>query len=294
MTGDLRALFERAGVDGFLHAVDIKSGQEVGLEPDAPVVTASTFKIAVLVELFRQADAGAIDLTEQVTVPVDQRAPGPTGLSVMLDPVSMSWRDLAQSMIVVSDNAATDVICERVGLDNVNRSMRDLGLTDTHLDDDCRGIFATLAEDAGVKSLDDVPMVPALELLERMRALRPETTDRTTPRDMTTLLRLIYTDAAASAESCQHMRRILLNQVWPHRLAAGFPEDDVFTAGKTGTLIIWRNEVGVVGRTDGSLFAVAVYTRSRQPSIKNPRADAVIGAAARMAVDDLTSTGPDR
>jgi beta-lactamase class A len=106
---------------------------------------------------------------------------------------------------------------------------------------------------------------------------------------MTRLLQLVYTDAAASAESCEHIRRILRNQVWPHRLAAGFPEDDIFTAGKTGTLIVWRNEVGVVGCRDGSVFAVAVYTRSRQPSIKDPAADAVIGAAARMAVDELRS-----
>lgn len=287
MTVDLRSVFEQADVDGFLHALDVRSGREVGHSPDAPVVTASTFKLPVLVELFRQADAGSIDLTERVTVPVDGRAPGPTGLSVMLDPVTLSWRDLAHSMIVVSDNAATDVICERVGLDNVNRSMRLLGLTDTHLDADCRGIFASLAEDAGVESVGDVPLVPSPEVLDAMRAVQPARTDRTTARDMTRLLQLIYNDAAASPQSCEHIRRILRNQVWPHRLAAGFPEDDVVTAGKTGTLIVWRNEVGVVGYPDGSVFAVAVYTRSRRPSLKNPAADAVIGAAARMAVDAL-------
>ena len=290
----LQSLFETAGVDGYLHAVEVRSGREVGYEPDTPVVAASTFKLPVLVGLFRQADAGQIDLTEQVAVPVEGRAPGPTGLSVLLDPVRVSWRDLAQLMMAVSDNAATDVICERIGLDSVNRTMRELGLTDTVIEDDCRGIFRTLAEDAGVASLTDVPMVPPPGLLTELRALKPATTDRTTPRDMTRLLRLIYTDAAASRESCEQMRRILLNQVWPHRLAAGFPEDDVFTAGKTGTLFVWRNEVGAVGYPDGSLFAVAVYTRARQPRIKDPRADAVIGAAARAAVDALrgAASGP--
>lgn len=287
MTPDFHALFEQAGVDGFLHAVAVGTDREVGHRPDTAVVSASTFKLPVLVELFRQADAKAVDLTEQVTVPVDDRAPGPTGLSVMLDPVAMSWRDLAMSMMVVSDNAATDVICARVGLPNVNNTMRVLGLPDTHLEDDCRGIFRTLAEDVGVAALEDVPLAPPAAVLDAMRAVRPEGTNRTIARDMTRLLQLIYTDAAASAQSCAQMRSILRNQVWPHRLAAGFPEDDVFTAGKTGTLIVWRNEVGVVGFPDGPLFAVAVYTRSRQPKIKDPAADAVIGAAARTAIDAL-------
>jgi beta-lactamase class A len=104
---------------------------------------------------------------------------------------------------------------------------------------------------------------------------------------MTQLLQLILTDQAASDGSCDHMRRILRSQVWPHRLASGFPEDDVVTAGKTGTLITWRNEMGTVGYPDGSQFAVAVYTRSRRARIKNPAADAVIGSAARTAVDAL-------
>jgi beta-lactamase class A len=290
VTERLDEMFADAGVDGFLHACDIDSGNELGYEPDAPVVTASTFKLPVLVELFRQADAGSIDLTAQVTVPAEGRAPGPTGVSVMLDAVTLSWRDLAQWMIVVSDNAATDVICAQVGLDNVNNTMRALGLTGTYLETDCRGIFATLVEDAGVASVEEFPFIPEPELLSRLRAVRPLDTDRTTPRDMTRLLQLICTDRAASAESCEHMRRILLNQVWPHRLAAGFPEDDVMTGGKTGTIILWRNEVGVAGFPDGGRFAVAVYTRSHQPRLKNPDADAVIGSAARVVVDALRAT----
>jgi len=279
-------LFDKADVEGFVHAVDIDSGRQVGYRADQPVVAASTFKVPVLVELFRQADAGLIDLTEQVTIGVDARAPGPTGLSVMLDPVTLSWRDLALWMIVVSDNAATDVICDCVGIDNVNATMQALALPATVLETDCRGIFASLVEDAGVVSVEEFPFVPDDELLSRLRAVDPGTTDRTTAHDMATLLRLIWTDAAASDESCEQMRRILLSQVWPHRLATGFPEDDVVTGGKTGTIILWRNEAGVAVFPDRR-YAVAVYTRSRRPRLKNPAADAVIGAAARVAVDSL-------
>jgi beta-lactamase class A len=86
------------------------------------------------------------------------------------------------------------------------------------------------------------------------------------------------------------MRRILSNQVWPHRLASGFPEDVVSTAGKTGTLVTVRNEAGVVTYPDGKRYAVAIFTRSHKIRSKNPGADAVIGAAARAAVTHLRIT----
>jgi beta-lactamase class A len=283
----LHSLFEQADVDGFLHAVNVDTGADVGYHDDAPVVAASTFKVPVLVELFRQGDAGHVQLDEPTTVPAQGRALGPTGLSAMVDPASLSWRDLAQSMIAVSDNAATDVICNRIGLGNVNRAMRELGLTDTRVDLNCLGIFTTMAEDADVDALSKIPLTPSLQVLQQMRALDPTATNHTTASDMTRLLQLVYTDEAASAPSCDHMRRILRSQVWPHRLASGFPEDDVTTAGKTGTLITWRNEVGCVEYADGSRFVVAIYTRSRTARIKNPAADTVIGKAARKAVDAL-------
>ncbi len=59
------------------------------------------------------------------------------------------------------------------------------------------------------------------------------------------------------------------------------------TSGKTGTLPTVRNEVGVVEYPDGGRYAVAVFTRSASTSQKNAAADAVIGRAARLAVDAL-------
>ncbi len=281
-------IFRAADVDGYVHARDLASGREVGFQPDAAVVAASVFKVPVLVELFRQADAGLIDLAERVTVPVADRAPGPTGLSVMLDPVAMSWRDLALSMIVVSDNAATDVICARVGLRQVNATMRELGLPGTVVDGDCRGLFAQMAQDAGVADLASFPTQPGLELISRLRVLNADTTNRTTPREISRLFELIWTDRAASAASCAHLRRILGAQVWPHRLAAGFPEAHIKTAGKTGTLVIVRNEAGVVSFADGRHVAVSVFTRSHEPRAKHPAQDAAIGKAARLAVELLS------
>ncbi len=284
-------IFKAAGVDGFVHAKDLGSGREIGYRSDSAVVAASVFKVPVLVELFRQSDAGLIDLGEAVTVPVADRAPGPTGLSVMLDPVTMSWRDLALSMMVVSDNAATDVICAKVGLDAVNATMRTLGLPGTAVDFDCRGLFGQMAQDAGVADLASFPAQPGVELIRKLRVLDATATNRTTPREISRLFEMIWTDRVASPGSCTQMRRILGAQVWPHRLASGFPEDHIKTAGKTGTLVIVRNEAGVVSDGTGRHFAVSVFTRSHQVRSKHPAQDAAIGKAARLAVDLLMSGG---
>jgi beta-lactamase class A len=287
---ELQRAFDAAGVAGALHAVDIDSGAEVGHRADEPSVLASVFKVPVLVALLRAADEGSLDLAEQVTVPVADRAPGPTGLSVMADPVTMSWRDLARSMIVVSDNAATDVVMERVGVAQVDATLQDLGISDASVTLDCRGLFATVLEDSGLASLEALPQQPTRAELDSWRATRPRETNWATPRAVTQLLSLIWTDKAASPESCELARQILLQQVWPHRLASGFPEDDVATGGKTGTLPSLRNEAGVVLWPDGRRFAVAVFTRAEATTAKHAAADAVIGRAARIAVDALRQT----
>jgi beta-lactamase class A len=223
----LSDVFVKAGVDGFFHARNIDTDEEVGHASDELVILASVFKVPVLVELFRQSDAWSINLAEQVEVPAEGRAGGPTNLSVMRYPLRMAWWDLALSMIVVSDNAATDVVCERVGLENVNASMRELGLPQTRLFMDCRRIYRVIEEDAGVESQEELtPEKLPVDVVAGMRCHDPEQTNRSIPRELTRLLQLIWRDEAASPEACADMRTILGHQVWPHRLASGFPETD--------------------------------------------------------------------
>jgi beta-lactamase class A len=281
---ELTQVFERAGARGFVHAVDLGSGREVGLLPDEPVVAASTFKVPVLLEVLLQAAEGRLSLTERVRVPAEGRAPGPTGLSVWLDEVELSLRDLTSSMITVSDNCATDVICERVGLEHVQARLDGMGLSAIRVPLDCRGIFASAAEDLGGPF--DFAHLPSDEVLAGLRLLDPAQTDAATPRAMTDLLCRIWRDEVGPPEACAEVRRIMALQVWPHRLTAGFPAD-VALAGKTGTLPSVHNEVAVVTYPDGGRYAVAVYTRSRSYSLRQPLLDRAIGDAARLAVDAL-------
>lgn len=84
------------------------------------------------------------------------------------------------------------------------------------------------------------------------------------------------------------MRRMLRLQVCRHRLASGFPGDDVRVAGKSGSFLDLRSEVGVVELPNGHRCAVAVFIRSGIATpLADPTVDAVIGTAARLAVDLL-------
>lgn len=280
----IRAAFAGAGVTGRLHAVDIDSGTEIDAGADHPVVTASVHKLCLLVALHQHAADGRLDLTEQVECPPADRTTGPTGLAAMLDPVRVSLRDAAYLMTAVSDNAAADLLLGRIGLDGVNEATARLGLTRTLAVHTFRSLFATVREDAGpagARALADP------HVIARLRALDPARSNRSTPRDMTRLLGAVWRDEACVPEHGAAIRRLLGLQVWPHRMAAGFPFDDVHVAGKTGSLPTVRNEVGVIEYPDGGRYAVAVFTRAANPAATLPAADAVIGTAARIAVDAL-------
>lgn len=289
--GQLRAIFGGAGARGFLHAVDVHTGAEIGVDPDTPVVSASVFKLPILVELYRQFASGRLDPRQRVRVPAGQRTIGPTGLSVLRDDVELSLRDLAIQMMAVSDNAATDVVLARAGLDAVNAMLRELDLHVTRLIEDCRTLLGSILTELGEDALAKLEAgeVPA-ESIARLRALDPERTNRTTPRDCTALLTRVWRDEAAPADACEGIRRVLGLQVWPHRLRSGFPAQ-VKVSGKTGTLPGIRNEVGVVSYPDGGTYAVAVFTRATSLEGVQPPVDGSIGTAARAAVEYLRNRG---
>ena len=250
---------------------------------------ASVFKIPVLLELVRQAWDGEVDLWERITVGARDRVMGPTGLSAMLDDAELSLRDLAFLMMSISDNTATDVVMRRLGLEKINQTLADLGLTNTVLVGDCNLLLSSLIEDLGLTDADataiDWSKVDP-KTFAQCRSLKAEETTRTTAREMASLLKMIWLDEAAPVEACAEARRILSLQAWRDRLTSGFP-DEVAVAGKTGTLPAIRNEVGVVSYPDGMRYAVSVFTRARSYEWRRPPIDAAIGRTAKLAIDHL-------
>ena len=132
----LRARVERLeqSLDGVLglSVKDLKTGTTFEIRPDEPFPQASVIKLAVLYELYRQADEGKVDLAE-VTRPPASRVLGGGVLQHLGPAVSLTWRDIAVLMMGWSDNAATNLLIDRVGLEAVNRRLDSLGLPRTRL-----------------------------------------------------------------------------------------------------------------------------------------------------------------
>ncbi|MQA77716.1 MAG: serine hydrolase [Streptosporangiales bacterium] len=292
--GEIRERVSELGVEIWLHARDVDSGKAVGVGESTPVVTASVFKVPVAVELARQSVAGDVDLTERITVGEDDEVPSPFGLAPHRDDVVMSYRDLALLMMVISDNVATDLVLGRVGKDRVASLLAELGLVATAVPQNCSEILGSIEDDLDISYRDDERELAAVPLarLRALRALNPDDTCRTTPEEITRLLALIWRDEAAPPEACALVRHWMGNQIWPHRLTSGFPGDDVVVSGKTGTLPLVRNEVGVVEYPDGGRYAVGVFTRADDPAPNAPHLDAVIGWAAAQAVAQLRGERP--
>ncbi|HEV7963655.1 MAG TPA: serine hydrolase [Actinoplanes sp.] len=283
--------FARAGCRGWLHVREVDGAGEVELDSDEPVVAASVFKVLVALEFFRQVDAGRLNPVERVDLRAGGSTPGPTGFSTFADDVSVSLRDLARMMLVVSDNAATDILLDRVGLPAVEATVAELGLTGTVITGSLQELLDSIGGDLGfagwrdLQEADDPEVVAGLQRrLATVNAFVPEQTTRTTARDMTALLRLIWRDEAGPAQACAQVRRLMAAQVTRHRLAAGFPAE-VRVSAKSGSLLgVVRNEIGVLEYPDGARYAAAVFTRADEPHRNDSEINAAIGTAAARGV----------
>jgi len=122
------------GLDGVLGVSvrDLKTGATFEIRGHEVFPTASSIKVAVLYELFLEAEEGKIDLAE-VTRPPLPRVRGGGVLMELGDRVSLTWRDLAVLMMGWSDNEATNLLIARLGMDAVNRRLDGLGLPVTRL-----------------------------------------------------------------------------------------------------------------------------------------------------------------
>ena len=137
---ELRAKFEHqlqeisSRVDGVVgYAVlDLTSGDRLEHLADETFPTASTIKIAIVYELFKQVDERKITLAATITLD-RSKAVGGTGVLVHMGTPTLSILDYATLMVTLSDNTATNVLIDRLGMENVAARMKSLGLTRTLL-----------------------------------------------------------------------------------------------------------------------------------------------------------------
>jgi beta-lactamase class A len=113
---------------------NLETGETFFHNADEVMPTASLIKVAVLVEAYLQADAGKFSLRDKVTLRDEDKVPGSGLLSKHFsDGASFSVRDAVRLMMAVSDNTATNLILDKVGIAAVNQRMVDWGLPETRI-----------------------------------------------------------------------------------------------------------------------------------------------------------------
>jgi beta-lactamase class A len=196
---------------------DLTSGDEFFINPDEVMPQASSIKITVLAELYRQAQSGKLKLTDEYVIRKEDLVPG-SDIMLGLTPgvTRVTLRDLATFMVAVSDNSATNVLIDRVGMENVNSMLESQGLHTTRLR---RKMMDLKAASEGRENVSS-------------------------PREMMTLLESIYRGKLLSKELTDDFIKVLSTHK-ESALLQGLP-DDAVAASKPGELEAVRNDSGII------------------------------------------------
>jgi beta-lactamase class A len=213
----LRAVDQQLdGVMG-LAVKDLTSREEFFIHGDEIMPQASSIKIAVLANLYLQAQQGKLKLTDEYTVRKEDLVPGSDiMLGLTAGTTRLTLRDLATMMVAVSDNSATNVLIDRLGIENVNAMLEGLGLHSTRL---------------RRKMMD-------------LKAAAEGRENVSTPREMMALLETIYRGKLLNKELTEDFLHILSTHK-ESALLQGLP-DDAVAASKPGELEAVRNDSGIV------------------------------------------------
>jgi beta-lactamase class A len=156
--------------------LDLTDGHRFLLHENAVFPQASSIKICVLIELYRQAQQGKLKLTDVYTFDprdVVQDSDIMAGLTPGVTKITL--RDLATMMVAVSDNAATNVLIDRIGMENVNGFLSSQGLSQTRLRRKMMDVKA--AAEGRENTSTPIEMMRLLESVYRGQVLNKEMTD---------------------------------------------------------------------------------------------------------------------
>lgn len=246
-------------LDGYVGVaiLDLTSGDTILYHADEVFPTASTIKVALLTELYRQAQQGTLNLNDIYTVRAADDVEDSSifnGLTPELTKVTL--RDLAQMVVAVSDNAATNVLIDKVGMQNVNGMLQGLSLTKTKLQ---RKMMDVNAAKEGRENL-------------------------ATPREFMMLMEAIYRDRVLNKEMSDQLLKLLTTRKGsPIQRALG---ESVRVADKDGELDAIRCDIGVVYATKRP-FVISVMTAYLKDDGEGEEAIGEIAQAAYGYFDRL-------
>jgi beta-lactamase class A len=226
---------------------DLQTGAQLMINPDESFHAASTMKVPVMMEVFRQSEAGRLSLEDRIRIKNSfvSIADGST-YSLNRDSdsehslyervgKSQSVRHLLRLMIGESSNLATNLLIEQVTADKVMSLLQKIGANETRV---LRGVEDGKAFQKGLNNV-------------------------TTARDLMTILQLIATKRAVSRRASEEMLRILSDQTFSEGIPAGLPTG-MLVAHKTGSITRIYHDAGIVYPAGRQPYVLVVLTRGIQ------------------------------
>lgn len=269
-----------------LFAHNLKSGQTAALMQDELVQTASVIKLGILLDAAEQIRAGKASLDERLVLEKSNQVGGSGVLGILDTPLNLTLRDVLTLMVVLSDNTATNVAIDRLGLAHIDATLKATGLKDTLL---YKKVF--------------LPPVGPLPADQPKFGL-----GKTTAREMAAVMERLATcrlslDGTPALPGdgaiCGAMLHMLRGQQDRNSLPRYIETLDTSEHGpaignKTGALNAVRNDVAIIATKAGPVV-IAAFTQDNQDQrwTGDNEAEETLGKLAKAIVDRWSPAGLD-
>ncbi len=197
---------------------DCESHQTFTLNPDSEHIAASVIKLGVLLAAFERFESGALAPNALYRTKASDKVPSCGAITYLHDGLEVTYLDLVTLMIILSDNTATNIMIDALGIENINAALDNCGLSGIRLR---RKMFDAEASARGLQNT-------------------------VTARDVASFFRLLYEGKLVSSAASQKMLGILLNQRLNGKIPFYLHEQGIEVAHKTGEDDGTTHDAGII------------------------------------------------
>jgi beta-lactamase class A len=258
-----------------VYAKNLATGDSVTIDPQRPVATASVIKLPLMLQAFEQVKAGKIKLSDIIELTKDNQVPG-SGVLSFLDPgLKLTLKDAITLMMTLSDNTATNMVIDAVGLKPTNDMLARMNLKNTYF-------YKKVYKKAeGPQPAD-----------QKQFGL-----GKTTAEEMGKVMESIYRCDLGDHDLCGKMITIMRNQQYRNMVPRYIESEDTSEdlsaiADKIGALDEVRNDVALIYTKKGPIvISIFTYDNADKSWTPENRAEMMMGRMAKLIVDTWSPEG---
>ena len=271
------------------YATHLSTGQSVGYHADEVVQTASVIKLTILFEAMEQVRSGKAHWDDKITLEPGDGVSG-SGILLFFDtPQTFTLKDILTLMVIMSDNTASNLAMEKLGIGNINGRIAWMGLKDTHLYKKIgKPATEAMPPDQPKYGLGKTTAREMAEVMERIGLCElDQKPDRTTP--------ISGSDAAICSVAIKMLRNQFYRDTIPRYLEKlDTTESGGGIASKTGSLNAVRNDVAIVaGKTGPIIVSIFTYENADTGWTADNEAELTIAKLAKAIIDTWSPAGID-